>query len=97
VSCSHPINDALPEAECATYRAALVAQTNAATFPNVTILDRAALSPLAEMVNAGDFSDTVHLTDAGYIRTERKAWESLLGGGTWRAARARSRPMGSCR
>lgn len=78
VSCSHPLNSEATEAECAAYRAALVAQMPASTYPNVTILDRAAVASLPEMIAVGDFSDTIHLTDAGYIRTERKAWNALL-------------------
>lgn len=79
VSVSHPINDSPIEAECAAYRAALVAQLDFdGTHSNVTVLDRAAAASLSEMVAVGDFSDTVHLNDAGYTRTERKAWNSLL-------------------
>jgi len=80
VSCSHPINETVTEGECAAYRAALVAQMNPTTYPTVTILDRTAVASLTAMVSAGDFSDTVHLTDAGYIRTERRAWDLLLNG-----------------
>lgn len=79
VSVSHPINDAGVEAECAAYRAALVAGLDFnGTHSNVTVLDRSVISSLEAMIAASDFSDTVHLTDAGYLRTEQLAWDVLL-------------------
>ena len=79
VSVSHPINDSLIEAKCTAYRNALVAGLDFTdTHSNVTVLDRSASSSLSEMLAESDFSDTVHLTDNGYIRTERKAWKQLL-------------------
>lgn len=96
VSCSHPINDVGVEAECAAYRAALLAQMDFNTFPTVTILDRTKVASLSAMLSAGDFSDTVHLTDAGYIRTEGKAWDYLLNTGGGRS-RSRGRVLGGAR
>ena len=97
VSCSHPLNDTLPEAKMVTYRAALKAGMDfAGTDADVCVLDRAEISSLTEHLSKGDFADTVHLNHAGYLRTERKTWNTLLGG-SWRSSRARGRVSGGSR
>jgi hypothetical protein len=80
VSCSHPITTTADETTLGTYRAALVAGMDfQGTHSNVCVIDRAAITPLAEMQAAGDFQDGVHLNYGGYIRTERKYWNAILG------------------
>ena len=97
VRCSHPINDGPAEAEVETFRAELRSlDFTSATWRNVTVCDMKSLKSLASMVADGDFYDNTHLTYGGYLRTEKKAVNSLLNTGGGRS-RNRGRLLAGAR
>jgi hypothetical protein len=79
MTCSHPVNAPATESPLITYRAALKNQLRFnAEEQRVCLVDYSEITTLGDMVTAGYFSDTIHLTRAGYIALDAMSWSEIL-------------------
>ena len=86
VRCSHPINDpsSIPpyrfRDRVQEYRDKLLTMDFTA-YPRVTVCDMHALASREEMIAAGDYADSTHLSYGGYTRLEEASMRDLMSSG----------------